>query len=83
MKGIVALQNAYLKQKEVFEEARNKRIKNREVQIEQIDSKIQSLKETRERLVQLNQEEGEFEEFNSFRLKAEKQSQLSKNQETV
>lgn len=82
MKGIVALQNAYLKQKKVFEEARNKRIKNREVQIEQIDSKIQSLKETRERLVRLNQEEGEFEEFNSFRLKAEKQSQLSKNQET-
>lgn len=82
MKSNDALQNSYEKQKEAFEVARNKRIRNREIQIEQINLKIQSLEAARIRLEIQNKEEREFESFDSFRLKAERQSRLQKQQES-
>jgi hypothetical protein len=78
MKGNDALQRSYEKQKTAFEISKNKRIKNREIQIEQINLKIQSLEAARAKLVLQNSEEKEFETFDSFRLKAEEQSRLQK-----
>lgn len=81
MKKDDALLNAYNKQKEQFDEAKASRISNRKKQIEDIERKIVSLQATVKRLVQLNQEEREFENFDYFRLRAEKQSLQQKEQE--
>jgi hypothetical protein len=84
MKGNEALQNAYIKQREIFEEAQRRRISNRNKQIEDIEKKIASLKTTRDALIQQNEKEREFESLDSFRLKAEEQSKLQKGKkETI
>lgn len=83
MKGNDALQNAYNKQKNQFDEAKASRISNRNKQIEDINKKIESLQATVNGLVQLNREEREFENFDYFRLKAEKQSHQQKEQKKV
>lgn len=79
MKGYESLQKTYNKQKETFEAARERRVANRKSQIEKIDSKILSLQATREKLILENQNEKEFETFDSFRFKAEEQSKLQKS----
>lgn len=83
MKGNDALLNAYNKQKRQFDEAKASRISNRKKQIEDINKKIESLQATVNGLVQLNREEREFEDFDYFRLKAEKQSHQQKEQKKV
>lgn len=80
MKGLESLQKSYNKQKELFETARSKRIQNRNVQIEQIQKKINHLLDLQQKLVDQNQEEKEFESFESFRLKAEIQFREQKKQ---
>lgn len=79
MKGFDAQQKSYEKQREIFETARNLRINNRKIQIDEIDSKIHRLQLTRNRLIQQNLEEKEFESFDSFRQKAEEQSRNQKS----
>lgn len=79
MKGFDAQQKSYEKQREIFETARNLRINNRKNQIDEIDSKIHRLQLTRNRLIQQNLEEKEFETFDSFRQKAEEQSRNQKS----
>lgn len=83
MKGYESQQKSYNKQKEVFETARERRVANRKKQIEQINEKIKSLQETRNRLIQQNENEKDFESFESFRLKAEEQSRIQKSKKTV
>lgn len=78
MKGNEALQKSYIKQKEVFEEARNRRIKNRLRQIEEINQKIQTLTNQKLRLIQQNNGEKGFIDFESFRSQAEEQSRTQK-----
>lgn len=73
MKGIDALQKSYNKQKEIFENARRTRVSNRVKQIEEIEEKISRLMSTKATLVKQNLSEEEFESFESFRLRAEKQ----------
>lgn len=80
MKGNDALLNAYNKQKNQFDEAKASRITNRNKQIEDIKKKILSLQATVERLTLQNQNEKNFETFESFRLKAEEQSHQQKEQ---
>lgn len=80
MKGNEALQKSYYKQKEQFEAARSNRIQNRNVQIKQIQGKINSLTALQQKLELQNSEEKEFETFESFRSKAEIQFREQKKQ---
>lgn len=77
MKSYEKLNESYELQKQIFETARNKRILNRQKQIDQINQKINSLEDLRSKLISENQTEREFESFDSFRLQAEKQKQQS------
>lgn len=79
MKGFEALQKTYNKQKELFDVAKARRIQNRNVQIQQIQEKIESLKRLQQKLLFENQNEKDFESFEFFRSKAEKQSREQKN----
>lgn len=81
MKGYESLQKSYQKQKEVFDEAKARRISNRKEQIEKINQKIKDLETTRATLELQNQQEKEFETFDSFRAKSEEQSRLQKGTE--
>lgn len=81
MKGYESLQKSYQKQKEVFDEAKARRISNRKEQIEKINQKIKDLEATRATLELQNQQEKEFETFDSFRAKSEEQSRLQKGTE--
>lgn len=83
MKGYEALQNSYNKQKDLFETARETRIQNRNVQIQQIQEKINRLQTLQQKLVQQNLDEKEFESFDSFRSKAEEQFREQKMQKTI
>lgn len=78
MKGYDSLLKSYLKQKEVFEEAKARRISNRRIQIEKITQKIIDLETARDKLIHQNQQEKEFESFESFRAKSEEQFRLQK-----
>lgn len=80
MKGNEALQKSYYKQKERFEAARSNRIQNRNVQIKQIQEKINSLTALQQKLELQNSEEKEFETFESFRSKAKIQFREQKKQ---
>lgn len=82
MKGESAIKQSYEKQKYLFETAQQSRIRNREKSISQINEKIARLESSREKLILQNQEEKEFENFNSFRLKAKEQSLLQKRNKT-
>lgn len=83
MKGYEALQKSYNKQKEIFEAARDKRIQNRNVQIRQIQEKISNLTALQQKLISQNNEEKEFDSFDSFRLRAEEQFREQKKQKTT
>lgn len=83
MKGYEALQKSYNKQREVYETARDKRIQNRNVQIRQIQEKISNLTALQQKLISQNNEEKDFESFESFRLKAEEQFREQKKQKTT
>lgn len=83
MKNLIQLQKSYELQKRTFEEAKERRISNRQKQIEAIDTKISKLLETKRSLETANSQESEFESFDSFRKKAEEQSTKSlQSQET-
>lgn len=81
MKGNEALRKSYEKQKESFEIARQKRISNREKQIAEIRAKILALNSLAEDLQTQNQNEQEFENFESFRKRSEEQRTLQKRKE--
>lgn len=80
MKGQEALLKSYERQRKTFEEARSKRIANRTEQMKQIRTKIETLRSQYNELYQLNQNEKEFESFESFRTKSQLQSREQKNQ---
>lgn len=82
MKGNEALTRSYKLQKEIFEEARDRRVRNRNAQIEKIQTKINNLQAILKKLESQNKEEKEFESFESFRRKAETQSLEQKKPET-
>lgn len=82
MKGYEALQKSYQKQRVQFEAARNKRIQNRNVQIGQIQEKINSLLALQQKLESQNNDEKDFESFESFRSKAEEQFREQKKQKS-
>lgn len=82
MKGYEALQKSYQKQREQFEAARNKRIQNRNVQIGQIQEKINILLALQQKLDSQNYDEKDFESFESFRSKAEEQFREQKKQKS-
>lgn len=73
MKGYEALAKSYYKQKKVFDDAKSRRIENRKRQIDEMTLKIRKLEERIKELEALNLQEKEFEEFDSFRRKAEQQ----------
>lgn len=79
MKSEEKLQKSYLKQKQFYDEGRSKRISHRQVTIEQLKSKISDLQNIVARLEAENQNEQEFESFESFRLKSQQQSEAAKN----
>jgi hypothetical protein len=79
MKGNDALQKAYDKQKRQFEEAKATRISNRKKQLNDIQLKIMSLENLKRELHRLNENEKDFESFESFRLKAAEQSSKQKS----
>lgn len=74
MKNPVKLQQSYASQKVIFDEARERRILNRTKEIEKIDKKISELQAHKAKLQTANQNEKEFESFDSFRLRSEQQA---------
>lgn len=74
MKNPVKLQQSYASQKVIFDEARERRILNRSKEIEKIDKKISELQAHKAKLQTANQNEKEFESFDSFRLRSEQQA---------
>lgn len=74
MKNQTKLQQSYASQKKIFDEARERRISNRRIEIEKIDKKISELNAHKAKLQAANQNEKEFESFDSFRLRSEQQS---------
>lgn len=74
MKKEEKLQKAYLSQKETYDRARTKRMTARTIAIKDIDTKIAKLQARRLELEKQNQDDKEFESFESFRLRAESQS---------
>lgn len=78
MKGLESLTRSYNKQKDSFEDSKIKRVENRQKQIDKINQKISNLQKLRDELIKQNQNEKEFESFESFRSKSEKQFRLSK-----
>lgn len=82
MKSTEQLQKSYLRQKQIFEEAKGRRIANRQKQIEEIRKKIQNLQFLAQELESQNNKEQEFESFETFHCKSENQSQRAKTQKT-
>lgn len=78
MKNLQHLQSSYEKQKSQFETAKQKRISNRNQEIQTLKGKLQKLSERINELETLNTNEREFESFESFRAKAEIASTQSK-----
>ena len=78
MKGLESLTRSYNKQKDSFEDSKKKRVENRQKQIDKINQKISNLQKLRDELIKQNKNEKEFESFESFRIKSEKQFRLSK-----
>lgn len=74
MKNPVKLQQSYASQKVIFDEARERRILNRTKEIEKIDKKISELQAHKAKLQTANQNEKEFESFESFRFRSEQQA---------
>lgn len=74
MKNQIKLQQSYASQKLIFDEARERRISNRQNEIQKIDKKISELQAHKAKLQTANQNEKEFESFDSFRLRSEQQA---------
>lgn len=74
MKNPIKLQQSYASQKKIYDEARERRIINRTKEIEKIDKKISELQAHKAKLQTANQNEKEFESFDSFRLRSEQQA---------
>lgn len=74
MKNQIKLQKSYASQKQIFDEARERRISNRNREIENISRKISELEAHKAKLQQANLAEREFESYDSFRLRAEQQA---------
>lgn len=74
MKNQIKLQQSYASQKRIFDEARERRISNRQNEIQKINKKISELEAHKAKLQTANQNEKEFESFDSFRLRSEQQA---------
>jgi hypothetical protein len=73
MKSETKLLEAYEAQKAIYEAARSKRIQSRLQMIDDITTKITHLESRRQTLLDQNSKDKEFEDFESFRSRIQKQ----------
>lgn len=81
MKSKEKLLKAYAMQREAFDTAKQKRVNNRNKQIEDLTAKIVTLQSEIEKLANLNASEKDFETFEDFFRKAETKSAQSQRKE--